>query len=139
MQDLNDLSGQIIGACIEVHKALGPGLLESAYEECLCHELSLRKLKFARQVPLPISYKGARLDCAYRMDLVVEDSVILELKAVEALLPIHEVQLVTYLKLSGKQVGLLVNFHVVVLKDGIKRRVNNFDEKLSSPLPARRI
>ena len=114
---------QIIGAAIEVHKKFGPGLLESAYEACLCRELLLRGLSFQRQVPLPIEYKGVHLDCGYRIDLVVEDSVIVELKSVEKLLPIHEAQLMTYLRLSGKRVGLLININVKLLTDGVVRRV----------------
>ncbi len=117
------LTEQILGAAIEVHKALGPGLLESAYEECLCHELRQRRLSFERQVSLPVKYKGIQLDCGYRLDVVVEGAVILELKAVERLLPIHEAQLLTYLRLSRKKVGLLLNFNVKVLKDGVMRRV----------------
>ena len=113
----------ILGGAIEVHRELGPGLLESAYEECLCHELGLHGLRFERQTPLPVVYKGIALDCGYRLDVVVEDSVVLELKSVEQLLPIHEAQLLTYLRLSGKRVGLLLNFNVPVLKDGIVRRV----------------
>jgi GxxExxY protein len=113
----------IIGAAIEVHRALGPGLLESAYEECLCHELHLRGLRFERQVDLPISYKGLLLGCGYKIDLIVEQEVILELKALEAILPVHEAQLLTYLKLSGKHVGLLINFNTPVLTRGIKRFV----------------
>jgi GxxExxY protein len=113
----------IIGAAIEVHRQLGPGLLESAYEECLCHELHLRGMTFERQVDLPVSYKGLRLDCGYKMDLVVEKQVVLELKCVEKLLPVHEAQLLTYLKLSGMHVGLLINFNVSLLTQGIIRRV----------------
>ena len=113
----------IIGAAIEVHRNLGPGLLESAYEECLCHELHLRGLDCKRQVPLPLLYKGLKLDCGYKIDLIVQDEVVLELKAVERLLPIHEAQLVTYLKLTGKRVGLLINFNVPLLTQGIIRRV----------------
>jgi len=119
-----ELTEAIIGAAIEVHKELGPGLLESAYEECLCHELSLRGLCFHRQVSLPVQYKKVKLDCGYRMDVVVAEAVVLELKAVEEILPIHEAQLITYLKLSKKPVGLLINFNVPLLKDGILRRVN---------------
>ena len=119
-----ELTRSVISAAIEVHRALGPGLMESAYEECLCRELSIRRHTFERQVHLPIGYKGVKLDCGYRMDIVVDDTVLLELKAVEQLLPIHEAQLITYLKLSNKEVGLLINFNVPVLKDGIIRRVN---------------
>ena len=119
----NYFTGEIIGAAIEVHKALGPGLLESAYEECLCHEFTLRQLHFKRQQAIPLEYKGTKLDCGYRIDLLIEDLVILELKSVESLLPIHEAQLLTYLKLTDFNVGLLINFNVPVLRDGIKRLI----------------
>lgn len=118
-----ELTERIIGCAIEVHRELGPGLLESAYEECLCFELRQNHLKFERQVALPVAYKGLELDCGYRMDVVVENSVILELKTVERILPVHEAQLLTYLKLSGMRVGLLLNFNSPVLIDGIRRRV----------------
>ena len=118
-----DLTEQIIGSAIEVHQELGPGLLESAYKECLCWELRERGLSFQRQVDLPIVYKGVSLDCAYRIDLLVEDQVLLELKSVEKVLPIHIAQLMTYLRLREIQVGLLMNFNVGLLKDGIIRRV----------------
>lgn len=118
-----ELTEQVIGAAIEVHRTLGPGLLESSYEACLGYELELRGLRIARQLPLPIVYKKVHLDAGYRLDLVVEDQVVIELKHVEKLLPIHEAQLMTYLKLSGKRVGLVINFNVRVLKDGILRRV----------------
>lgn len=118
-----DLTGNIIGAAIEVHKEIGPGLLESVYETCLCHELSLRHLKFQKQVPLPVTYKGVKLDCGYRIDLIVEKTVLIELKSIENVLPIHEAQLMTYLTLAKIKVGLLINFKVPVLKDGITRRV----------------
>ena len=117
------LTGEIVGAAIEVHRALGPGLLESAYEECLCYELGVRGLPFRRQVELPVHYKGVTLSCGYRMDVVVDEKVVLELKAVDRLLPIHEAQLLTYLRLSGIGIGLLMNFNVVVLKEGLVRRV----------------
>jgi GxxExxY protein len=123
-KDINDLTGEVIGAAIEVHKALGPGLLESAYEECLCHELDLSKIPYERQKELPIEYKGMKLDCGYRLDIVVANQLIIELKACESLEPVHEAQLLTYLKLSGIKVGLLMNFNVPVLKQGIKRLVN---------------
>ncbi len=113
----------IIGAAIEVHRHLGPGLLESAYEECLCHELHLCGLSFERQVDLPVSYKGLKLDCGYRIDLIVQKEVVLELKATERILPIHQAQLLTYMKLSGMSVGLLINFNVPLLTQGIVRRV----------------
>ena len=119
--EINDLTGQIIGAAIEVHKALGPGLLESVYEECLCHEFGLRQIRYKRQQALPVTYKGVRLDCGYRIDLLVEDLVILELKSVEHTEPIHDAQLLTYLKLTGFKLGLLINFNVPVLKQGIRR------------------
>ena len=116
-------TGPIIGAAIEVHRHLGPGLLESAYEECLCHESSLRGLSFERQVDLPVPYKGIHLGCGYRIDLIVSDEVVLELKAIETILPVHEAQLLTYLKLSGKRVGLLINFNTPILIRGIRRFV----------------
>jgi len=119
--DINQLTGEVIGAAIEVHKALGPGLLESAYEECLCHELALKRTRFERQKTLPVQYKGVNLDCGYRLDLVVENKLIVELKACESLLPIYDAQLLTYLRLTGIKVGLLINFNVAVLKEGIKR------------------
>lgn len=117
------LTDQVIAAAIEVHRELGPGLLESAYEQCLCHELHLRGLTFRRQVELPVVYKGTRLDCGYCIDLIVDEQVIVELKAVEKLLPVHEAQLMTYLRLTKLRVGLAINFNVPVLKEGIKRRV----------------
>jgi len=118
------LSEQVIGAAIEVHRTLGLGLLESAYEECLCHELHLRGLAFKRQVELPVHYKGVSLDCGYKLDIVVKDQIILELKCVEHLLPVHEAQLLTYLKLTGKRVGFLLNFNVATLaRGGIVRKV----------------
>ena len=122
--EINDLTGEVIGAAIEVHKALGPGLLESTYEECLCIELGLRNIPCARQKELPIEYKGVNLDYAYRLDIVVPNKLIVELKACESLEPIHDAQLLTYLKLSGIKIGLLINFNVPVLKEGIKRLAN---------------
>ncbi|MDP2936344.1 MAG: GxxExxY protein [Dehalococcoidia bacterium] len=127
--DVNNVTRVIIGAAIEVHRALGPGLLESAYEECLCRELTLRQLPFERQWPLPLVYKGLRLDCGYRLDLVVDNAIIVEIKAVESLQPIHDAQLLTYLRLGGWQVGLLINFNVPVLKQGIRRLVLGLGEK----------
>jgi GxxExxY protein len=118
-----DVTEKIIAAAIEVHKQLGPGLLESAYEECLCYELSHRGLAFQRQVPLPVAYKGVKLDCGYRLDIVVDDKIVLELKSVEELTDLHRAQLLTYLRISGKKVGLLINFNVPALKDGIVRLV----------------
>lgn len=117
------LTQEVIGAIIEVHKVLGPGLLESAYEQCLCHELMLRGVKFRRQVECPIEYKGMKLDCGFRIDILVEETVVLELKVVEKLHAVHEAQLFTYLKLAEKTVGFLVNFNTRLIKDGIVRRV----------------
>jgi GxxExxY protein len=121
----NKYSNDIIGAAIEVHKILGPGLLESAYEECLCHELKLRNIPFKRQVPLPVEYKNTKLDCGYRLDIVIDNLVIVELKAVKNLEKIHEAQLLTYLRISGFKLGLIINFNNAILKNGIKRLVNN--------------
>lgn len=120
---LHTLTEQIIGAAIDVHRVLGPGLLESAYEECLAWELTERQVPFARQVALPVVYKGAKLDCGYRIDLIVADAVVVEVKCVSQIAPVHEAQLLTYLKLGGWRVGLLLNFNVSVLRDGIRRRV----------------
>ena len=122
---MNKLTDKIIGAAIEVHKSLGPGLLESAYQVCLAHELSLARVSFQCQVPLPVTYKSLQLDCGYRLDFLVEKLVVVELKAVESLQSIHEAQLLTYLKLGGWPIGLLINFNVPVLKKGIKRMVHN--------------
>jgi GxxExxY protein len=118
-----ELTEKILGAAIEVHKALGPGLLESAYEECLCHELNLRGLRFQRQIKVPVIYKGISLDCGYQLHIVVEETVILELKSVERITSIHEAQLLTYMKLLNKPVGFIVNFNVAVLRTGIVRKV----------------
>lgn len=122
-EEQDPLTREIIGAAIEVHKALGPGLLESVYEECLLIELGDRGLAATRQVPVPVHFKGRKLDLGYRLDLLVNDSVVVELKAVEKLLPVHEAQLLTYMKLAGKPVGLLLNFHTAYLRDSIVRRV----------------
>ena len=119
----NKITHEIIGAAIEVHKLLGPGLLESTYEECLCHELARRGIPFERQKPVPVVYKEVKLECGYRLDLLVAETVILELKSVSALAPIHDSVLLTYLKLSGHRVGLLINFNVQTLKEGIKRLI----------------
>ena len=120
--DINQLTSEVIGAAIEVHRILGPGLLESAYEQCLCREFELKGISpFERQKELPVEYKGIMLDCGYRLDIGVEKRLILELKACECLEPIHEAQLLTYLKLTGIKIGLLINFNVPVLKQGIKR------------------
>jgi len=118
-----EVTEAIIGAAIEVHRELGPGLLESAYQECMCHELNLRGLKFLREVPLPARYKGLNLDCGYRLDLIVEDCVVVEVKCVDHILPVHEAQLLTYLRMTEKPAGLLINFNVAVLARGIVRRV----------------
>ena len=126
--DINKLSSKIIGAAIEVHKALGPGLLESTYEECLCYEFSLRRISYEKQKPLPVVYKDKKLDCGYRIDVVVENAIILELKACEKIEPIHKAQLLTYLKLSGLKLGLLLNFNVPIMRDGIVRIVNELSE-----------
>ena len=119
----NRVTDGVIGAAIEVHRALGPGLLESAYSECLAHELTLREIPFAREVPLPVEYKGVKLSVGYRLDFVVAGLVVVEIKALDAFEPVHEAQLITYLKLSGNRVGLLLNFKVARLKEGILRRV----------------
>jgi GxxExxY protein len=129
----DQITDKIIGAAIEVHRVLGPGLLESAYEECLCYELSQRGLKFERQVPLPVAYKEIKLACGYKMDLLVEGLVVVELKTVESLLAVHSAQLLSYLRLSGKPVGLLINFNSPTVKSGLKRIVNNFSEASASP------
>ncbi len=125
---LNKITNVVIGAAIEVHRQLGPGLLESAYQECLCKELSLKGIPFERERPLQLEYKGLELECGYRLDILVANSVVIEIKSVETLAPVHEAQLITYLKLGGWKVGLLINFNVAVLKDGIRRRVLNFNK-----------
>ena len=125
VESLNVLTEKIIGCAIEVHKGIGPGLLESAYEECLCFELSQAGLAFERQVPLPVVYKGVNLDCGYRLDLIVEGEIVLEIKAVDKIIPIHEAQILSYLRMLNKRIGLILNFHSNVLKNGIKRIANN--------------
>jgi GxxExxY protein len=125
VKDLNELSGTTVDAAIRVHSALGPGLLESAYETCLAYELRERGLLVRTQVALPVVYKTIQMDLAYRIDLLIEESIVVELKTVSKLLPIHEAQLLTYLKLSGHRIGLLLNFHVPLMREGIKRMVNN--------------
>lgn len=122
-QELDPLTYKVIGCAIEVHRALGPGLLESAYEQCLAHELSLAEIPFRRQVPLPVEYKGLKLDCGYRLDFLVDDRLVLELKSVEGLSDVHTAQLLTYMRLARAPVGLLINFNVTLLKDGIRRFV----------------
>lgn len=128
MMRANELTEVIIGAAIEVHRTLGPGLLESAYLACLCRELALRGIPFEHEVKVPVCYKGARLDCGYRLDLLVDGRVVVELKAVDGIEPVHEAQLLTYLRLTGCKVGLIINFNVPVMKDGIRRRVLDWNE-----------
>lgn len=128
VQEINKTTEAIIGAAIEVHKHLGPGLLESAYEECLCHELSLRNISFKRQVPLPVIYKGTKLDCGYRIDLLVNNEVIVELKSTDNISPIHEAQTLTYMRLGNWKVGLILNFNVPILVKGVKRLVLGLKE-----------
>jgi GxxExxY protein len=124
--ELNSITEKIIGCAISVHKGIGPGLLESAYEECLCYELSQAGLNFKRQVPLPVIYKDVKLDCGYRLDIIVENEIIIEVKAVQAIIPIHEAQLLSYLRMLDNRLGLILNFHSAVLKNGIRRVANNF-------------
>ena|SRR5439155_8452619 len=130
---INELTEAVIGACIEVHKQTGAGLLESTYLQCLCRELNLREIPFQCEYPLPVRYKGVLLDCGYRIDLLIDGRLVLELKSIEKILPIHEAQLLTYLRLGNWQVGLLINFNVEVLRLGIKRIVNNLPESASAP------
>jgi GxxExxY protein len=118
-----DLTQQVIGAAIEVHRHLGPGLLEAVYQACLAKELALRGITFESERPLQVAYKGMQVECGYRLDFLVEDKVVVELKAVDALLPVHEAQLLTYLRITGCRVGLLINFNVATLVDGMRRRV----------------
>lgn len=131
-KELNRITEAIIGAAIAVHRELGPGLLESAYEACLAYELSARGISFERQEPLPVLYHGVKVDCGYRIDLLVEHCVVVELKSVETIDRIHEAQVLSYLRLAGCTVGLLINFNVVLLKKGVRRIVNNFAEKSSA-------
>ena len=133
---INELSEIVIGAAIEVHRSLGAGLLESAYEICLCRELNLRSLQFRREVPLALHYKGVNLDCGYRADIIVEELLLIELKAVGELLPIHEAQLLSYLRLSKLPAGLLIDFNVELLRHGIRRRVLNPGPPLFASLPS---
>lgn len=135
-EELNAITEQIIGAAIEVHKALGPGLLESAYEACLAYERLQRGLRFEQQRPLPVTYKAVRLDCGYRLDFVVDESVVIELKAVDTLAPVHQAQVISYLKLGGYRLGLLINFNVKVLKDGVRRVINDTDSSAVSVVSA---
>jgi GxxExxY protein len=131
-----DRTDEVIGALIEVHRHLGPGLLESAYESCLCAELSHRGFSFERQRPLPVTYKGMHLECGYRLDVVIEDRVLIELKTVEHLLPLHQAQVITYLRLSGLPVGLLVNFNGTSLRQGLRRLTLDPERSKSTPEPS---
>lgn len=135
-EQLDRISESIIGAAIAVHRALGPGLLESAYEACLAFELADRGHKVERQKELPVTYRGVTLDCGYRLDLVVDDAVVVEMKAVDTVLPIHRAQLLSYLKLSGHKLGLLINFHVRLLKDGVTRLANEMPSSAASAFSA---
>jgi GxxExxY protein len=130
-RNLNQLTELVIGAAIEVHRALGPGLLKSTYEMCLCRELTLREIPFERQKPIPVGYKGIKLDCGYRADLVVDQVLLVEIKSVDSLPPICDAQLLTYLRLGGWKVGLMINFNVELLKRGIRRKVLGFSEEVS--------
>ncbi len=118
--EFSELSNKVLGCAIEVHKSLGPGLLESAYQHCLCHELKLNHINFQKEKPLPINYKGCKLDCGYRIDILVENEIILELKSIERLQRIHEAQIISYMKLAQIKQGFLINFNVTLLKDGLK-------------------
>ena len=131
MKNFNELTEAIIGAAMEVHRALGPGLLESIYEMCLCRELSIRGIPFERQVLIPVEYKGVKLDCGYRADIVVDGTTLVEIKAIDSLLPIHDAQLLSYLKLGGWKIGLLINFNVELLKNGLRRRVLGLVEEVT--------
>ena len=128
MQDYKQITEAIIGAAIEIHRELGAGLLESAYERCLCHELALRRVEYVCQKNLPVTYKGLELDCGYRLDLLVMDCVVVEIKAVDELAAIHDAQMLTYLRLGNWKVGLIINFNSEVLRLGIRRLVNGLDE-----------
>ena len=125
---LNQLTHEVIGAAIEVHRKLGPGLLESAYRKCLCHELTLRRVSFEDEYPLPLEYKGIRLECGYRVDILVDGLVAVEVKSIQALAPIHEAQLLTYLRVGGWRLGLLINFNVEILKNGIRRKIMGYGD-----------
>ena len=131
MKNLNELTEAIIGAAMEVHRTLGPGLLESTYEMCLCRELSISGIRFERQVPIAVEYKGVKLDCGYRADIVVDGMILVEIKAIDSLLPIHDAQLLSYLKLGGWKIGLLINFNVELLKNGLRRRVLGLVEEVT--------
>ena len=131
MKTFNELTEAIIGAAMGVHRVLGPGLLESTYEMCLCRELAIRGIPFERQLPIPVEYKGVKLDCGYRADIVVDGTILLEIKAIDSLLPIHDAQLLSYLKLGGWKIGLLINFNVELLKNGLRRRVLGLVEEVT--------
>jgi GxxExxY protein len=131
MIDFNELTDAIIGAAMEVHRTLGPGLLESTYEMCLCRELNIRGIPFERQVPIPVEYKGVKLDCGYRADIVVDGRILVEIKAIDSLLSLHDAQLLTYLRLGGWKIGLLINFNVELLKRGLRRRVLGLEERVT--------
>lgn len=129
MNSLNELPNAIIGAAAEVHRTLGPGLLESTYEMCLCRELNIREIPFERQLPIPVEYKGVKLDRGYRADIVVDGRILVEIKAIDSLLSIHDAQLLSYLKLGGWKIGPLINFNVELLKHGLRRRVLGLAEE----------
>jgi GxxExxY protein len=131
VNNLNELTDAIIGAAIDVHRTLGPGLLESTYEMCLCREPAIRGIPFERQVPIAVEYKGAKLDCGYRADIVVDGMILVEIKAVDSMLPIHDAQLLSYLKLGGWKIGLLINFDVELLRNGLRRRVLGLVEEVT--------
>jgi GxxExxY protein len=131
METFNELTEAIIGPAIEVHRTLRPGLLESTYEMCLCRELSIRGIPFERQVPIPVEYKGVKLDCGYRADIAVDGMILVEIKAIDSLLPIHDAPLLTYLKLGGWKIGSLINFNVELLKNGLRRRVQGLVEEVN--------
>ena len=136
-EGLNKITETIIGAAIDVHRALGPGLLESAYEACMVYDLIQVGMKVEQQKPLPVVYRGVKLECGYRLDLMIENEVVVEIKSIDKLLPIHKAQLMSYLKLADCKVGLLINFNVELLKDGIQRVVNNFPDSPRPPRPLR--
>jgi GxxExxY protein len=131
VNNLNELTDAIIGAAIDVHRTLGPGLLESTYEMCLCREPAIRGIPFERQVPIAVEYKGAKLDCGYRADIVVDGMILVEIKAVDSMLPIHDAQLLSYLKLGGWKIGLLINFDVELLRNGLRGRVLGLVEEVT--------
>lgn len=134
MKSINEITHDVIGAAIEVHRQLGPGLLESAYRECLTREFILREIPFEREKPIPVAYKGVQLEAGYRLDFLVAGCVVVEIKAIEALAPVHDAQLITYLRLGGWRVGLLINFNVAVLKSGIRRRILGYEsEQATTP------